>query len=260
MLIVENLVCGYHAGKFCLSDINLRVNKGELVGIIGPNGSGKSTLLKALSRLLPYSRGRISLAGQELTGYSHQQLAKNIAVVSQQKDTPPSGFTVSEYVLLGRLPYRQRWQFWESDHDRKIAEDAMRSADVLGLKDREITQLSGGEWQRTVIARALAQQPELLLLDEPTTYLDIGHQKEIMELVRNLNRSGITVIIVVHDLNLASIYCDQLVLLTAGKVGAVGKVETIITEQKINSVYDTSVTVTENPINNKPLVCLVEGE
>jgi len=259
MLEVRDLVCGYSERSFYLQEINFSVNRGELMGIIGPNGSGKSTLLKTIGGLLKYNQGQIFLANKEIAEYSYQQLAQKIAVVSQQGQIPCSGITVNEYILLGRLPYRQRLQLWETKQDIAIAKRSMQATDIVHLANCDVSQLSGGEWQRTTIARALCQEPELLLLDEPTTHLDIGHQKEILDLVKKLNQQGITVIIVVHDLNLASIYCDRLILLAAGKVHSLGTPKRILTKEIIDEVYSTPVVVTQSPIDNKPLVFISGG-
>ncbi len=260
MLKIRNLTCGYEQGFF-LKDISFDVNDGELMGIIGPNGSGKSTLLRAISRLLKPMRGEIFLKGEEIGRMKFRELARRISVVSQSTKEIMLNFTVREYILLGRTPYRKRFQILESKIDERIVSKVMSLTDIASLSKRNIKELSGGERQRAIIARALAQEPELLLLDEPTTHLDIGHQIEILDLVKGLNRkNNLTVIVVLHDLNLASLYCDRLLLLKEGKIHSVGSPEEIFTYSVIEEVYKTPVVVEKNPVSSKPLICLVPGE
>lgn len=260
MLKIKNLTCGYEKGFF-LKDVTFDVNDGELMGIIGPNGSGKSTLLRAISRLLKPIRGEIFLKGKEIDRMKFKELARRISVVSQSTEEAMLNFTVREYILLGRTPYRKRFQILESKIDERIVSKVMSLTDIASLSERNINELSGGERQRAIIARALAQEPELLLLDEPTTHLDIGHQIEILDLVKGLNRkNNLTVIVVLHDLNLASLYCDRLLLLKEGKIHSVGSPEEILTYSVIEEVYKTPVVVEKNPVSSRPLICLVPGE
>lgn len=259
MLVVENLVCGYSDRKFMLKDITFDVKMGELIGIIGPNGSGKSTLLKALSRILKPSQGKIIFNNKDINKYSWRELAQKMAVVSQQLDVSMIGFSLWEFVLMGRIPHRSRFQIVETIRDIEVTEKAIRHSDLTGLVDRKINELSGGELQRAVIARSLAQEPELLLLDEPTTHLDIGHQVDIMNLVRRLNKNGITVVTVLHDLNLASQYCDRVVLLSNGKIHSNNVPEEILDSSVIEEVYGTKVLVQKHPINSKPMICITGG-
>ena len=259
MLKIKGLVCGYEAGFF-LKDITFSVNDGELMGIIGPNGSGKSTLLRAISRVLKPLKGEILFKGKEIEKMGFKELAQRVAVVSQSTAEITFNFTVIEYVLLGRIPYRKRFQVLETKTDEKIVANTMALTDITHLSERNVGELSGGERQRAIIARALAQEPELLLLDEPTTHLDIGHQIEILDLVKRLQRErNLTVVIVLHDLNLASLYCDRLLLLKEGRVHSLGTPEEILTYPIIEEVYKTLVVVEKNPISSKPLICLVPG-
>jgi iron complex transport system ATP-binding protein len=180
-------------------------------------------------------------------------------VVSQGVDT--GGMTVEEFVLLGRTPYFNRLQFLETKKDLDAAEKAMRLADIFTLKDRSMTKMSGGERQLAVIARALAQEPKVLLLDEPTTHLDIAHQVVVLDIIKRLNRkSGITIIVVLHDLNLASEYCERIVLINDGRVYKIGKPEEVLTYQTIEEVYNTVVLVEKNPVSSKPYVLVVSEE
>ena len=259
MLRVKNLTCGYEAGFF-LKNITFSVNDGELMGIIGPNGSGKSTLLRAISRVLKPLKGGILFKGKRIDRMGFKELAQKVSVVSQSAEEITLNFTVREYVLLGRIPYRRRFQILETKTDEKIVANTMSLTDITHLSERNVGELSGGERQRAIIARALAQEPELLLLDEPTIHLDIGHQIEILDLVKRLNeQNNLTVIIVLHDLNLASLYCDRLLLLREGEVHSIGTADEILTYSIIEEVYKTPVVVEKNPISSKPLICLVPG-
>lgn len=255
MLCIKNLGCGYD-GNQILWDINLEVSAREIVGIIGPNGSGKTTLLRAVSRLLKPKTGAIHLDGKDIWQMKYKELAKKIAVVSQ--GVLEDSLTVEEFVLLGRIPYFAGLQFLETSHDYEVAKECMVLTDVLRFKDRSMGQISGGERQLALIARGLTQEPALLLLDEPTTYLDIAHQVGVLDLIRRFNRTmGFTVLMVLHDLNLASEYCDKLVLLSNGKVYKQGMSEEVLNYKTIEEVYKTVVVVEKNPISKKPCVFLV---
>lgn len=255
MLGIEDLVCGY-GDRIVVRDINLKVNKGELVGIIGPNGCGKTTLFRAVTKVLRPRQGRVIFNGRDIDGISYKELAKQLAVVSQ--DGMAEGIGVEDYVLFGRIPHRKRFQFLESQYDIDTAKKAMELADVAGFSKRSLDELSGGERQRVFISRALAQEPELLLLDEPTTHLDIGHQIEILELLRTLNRDkGLTILIILHDLNLAGCYCDRLVLMNEGRIYKEGGADNVLTYQNIEEVYKTVVVVEESPVTGKPYIFVV---
>jgi iron complex transport system ATP-binding protein len=258
VLDVRDLTCGY-GPKVVLHDINFRVRAGELLGIIGPNGSGKTTLLRAISRVIKPQKGKILLEGKDIWSIALKALAKRIAVVSQSP--PLNNMTVEEFVLLGRIPYHQRFQFLETPKDLEIAERAMRLTDTLKLKDQPMGKISGGEKQLAVIARALAQQPQLLLLDEPTAHLDITHQVGILDLIMRLNKElGLTVIMVLHDLNLASEYCHRLLLINEGRTHKMGEPDEVLGYQTIEEVYKTVVVVKKNPISSKPHILLVPEE
>lgn len=259
MLKIRNLTCGYEAGFF-LENITFDVSDGELIGIIGPNGSGKSTFLRAISRVLKLLKGEILFKGKSIDRMGFNELAQRVSVVSQSAEEITLNLTVREYILLGRIPYRRKFQILETKTDERIVANTMSLTDVTHLSERNVGELSGGERQRAIIARALAQEPELLLLDEPTVHLDIGHQIEILDLVKRLNKKkNLTVIIVLHDLNLASLYCDRLLLLKEGKIHSIGTAEEILTYSIIEEVYKTPVVVEKNPVSSKPLICLVPG-
>lgn len=258
MLRINNLTCGYDSEPV-LKDINMNVEEADLVGIIGPNGSGKTTLLRAITRVLKPQAGEITFRGRNVWQMGIRELAREVAVVSQSAETAP--MAVEEYVLLGRIPYYERFQFLERRKDRKIARQAMELTGSLAIKDKLMGEISGGERQLALIARALAQEPSLLLLDEPTAHLDIAHQVDILDLVRRLNREfGLTVITVLHDLNLASEYCRRLVLLSEGTVRQAGPPEEVIDYKTIEDTYNTVVVVEKNPISGKPFVLVVSQE
>jgi iron complex transport system ATP-binding protein len=254
-LIIQDVVAEYGSIP-ALQGVSLEVNAGDMAGIIGPNGSGKSTLLRTIARVLRPRRGCVLLDGEDVFRWETKQLARRLGVVAQE--SPISfDFTALEIVLMGRAPYLGRLEA-ESERDLAIARQAMEETDCWELAQRPITQLSGGEKQRVVVARALAQQPEILLLDEPTAALDINHQVEILDIVARLNRTdSVTTLVVMHDLNLASQYCDYLVVLKAGKVFAVGTPEEVISAPVISAVYGTDVVVAPHPRSGRPQIVLL---
>lgn len=258
MLDIKNLSCAYDT-KIVLQDINLKVDEKEVVGIIGPNGSGKTTLLRAITGVLKPRQGAVFLDGQDICQLGFKALAQRIAVVSQ--GLPTGALSVEEFVLLGRLPHFNRFQFLETEKDLAIAKRSMSLTDSSRLKEQLIEEISGGERQLALIARALAQEPRLLLLDEPTAHLDITHQVGILDLIRKLNREfGLTVIMVLHDLNLASLYCDRLVLLYHGTIHKQGPPQEVLTYQTVEEVYKTVVVIKEDPISSRPYIFLVSEE
>jgi len=240
-------------GRPVLRDVDLRVPPGQMVGVIGPNGAGKSTLIKILSRLLRPDEGRVSLGGRDLARWGHTQLARHLAVVPQAAQLPET-FTVWEVVLMGRTPYLGLLSN-ETAADMAIARRAMEETNTWHLASRLIGQLSGGERQRVVMARALAQEPRVLLLDEPTLHLDINHQLEILSLVRHLvDEQGLAVLAIFHDLNLAAQFCHEIFLLCQGRVFARGCPEKVITATNIAAVYGAEVTILSHPHNGRPTV------
>jgi len=257
MILLENVSAGYD-GKPVLQGVTLGVAPGEFLGIIGPNGCGKTTLLRVVSRLLPPTDGRVSIQGVPLPRISRRKLARTMACLAQDfsLDLP---FTVRELVLMGRSPHLPRIG-GETRRDYEIAERAMELVDVSHLADRPVTETSGGERQRALIALCLAQEPEVLLLDEPTSHLDIGHQLSILDLIARLNRQlGMTILAVFHDLNLAAEYCQRLLMLDRGRVAALGAPRDVLTSQMIARVYQTAVLVQPNPWSGKPHVVLSAG-
>ncbi len=250
-----------NAAKWVLDEVSFCAHEGDVLGIVGPNGSGKTSLLKVLARLLRPAHGRIDLFGQELAAMTQQEIARVIGVVPQdsQQLFP---FTVAETVLMGRFPHRPRGRWiggfgWESREDVVIAEQAMMTVDILHLAHRAVTELSGGERQRVMIARALAQTPKVLLLDEPTAFLDLQHQVEICSvLLRLKEETGLTVILVSHDLNLVSQYCDRVLLLDRGRVVRLGCPDEVIEPEALEAVYGCRVLVDRHPGTGLPRVTL----
>ena len=248
MLEIKNLICGYDS-KFVLQDINLKVENKELIGIIGPNGSGKTTLLRAVTRVLKPRKGVILFEKKDIWQMTFKELAKRIAVVPQS--FVGAGMSVEEFVLLGRIPHLKKFQFLETKKDMETAKRCMTLTDTLNHKAQLMEEISGGEKQLALIARALAQEPTLLLLDEPTTHLDITHQIGILDLTKRLNREfGLTVVMVLHDLNMAARFSDKLLLLKEGKVYNTGYVQNVLTCENIEKVFQVKVKITHDSETN----------
>ncbi|MGD0057144.1 MAG: ABC transporter ATP-binding protein [Methanomassiliicoccales archaeon] len=241
-LVIQGISFSYGSSDV-LADVTFEASDGDVIGIIGPNGSGKTTLLKCVNRALSPRVGTVLIDGRDYVELTRREIAGNIGVVPQNS-VVSFPFTVLDIVMMGRTPAIERFER-ESEKDLEIVRKAMETTNVVALADRTMDQVSGGEKQRVVIARALAQKPRILLLDEPTLHLDINHQLEIMDLVRSLARSErLTVIIVSHDLTLAARYCDKLILMSSGKIRASGKVMDVLTEKNIESVFKVKVAVT----------------
>lgn len=255
---IKDFSCGY-PGKFIVQDINFEIKRGEFTGIIGPNGSGKTTLFKGISNEIHALKGTSKLNGESVQKMSLKGKAQNIAIVAQNIEV--GSMTVEEYVLMGRFPYRRQFQFFETKQDIAIAHKYMDLTGVTVLKDKFMNALSGGEQQLAGIARALTQEPKLLLLDEPTSHLDITHQVQILNLIRRLSHDlGLTVLMIIHDLNLAGEYCDSLIMMQNGHIRKKGSPEEVLNYVDIEAVYDTVVVTRTNPISNKPVVFLVSEE
>ncbi len=244
-----------------LKDVTLQVEPGEILGIVGPNGSGKTSLLKLLAKLAGPQQGDIALFGASLAGLSQEETARTVAFVPQES-AQMFPFTVAETVLMGRFPHRRRtrWNLgfgWEDRDDCLVAAHAMATMDITQLAPRAVTDLSGGERQRTMIARALAQTPRVLLLDEPTAFLDLQHQLGICSVLRRLrDERGLTVVIVSHDLNLASQYCDRVVMLKEGRVCSVGTPSEVMSVEVLREVYGCEVFVDPHPESGLPRITL----
>jgi iron complex transport system ATP-binding protein len=256
-LVVEDVAAGY-GGPLVLDGVTLRVAAGEFVGIIGPNGSGKSTLVRAVSRVLHLVRGRVLVAGRDVARMSRRAIAREMAVVPQTQPTVYD-FTVEDIVRMGRTAHLGRFEM-AGEADRAACRRAMEATEVFDLRARSLVALSGGERQRVLIARALAQEPHLLLLDEPDAHLDINHKVEVFDLLAALNRSeGLTVVCISHDLNLAAQYAERLVLLAEGRVAADDAPEAILTEANLRRVYGAETVVRPHPVTGRPQVSLVPG-
>jgi len=257
MLTVEQLDAGY-GETLVLRDLTLAVGAGEFLGVLGPNGCGKTTLLRVLRGTLRPRRGHVRLEDRDLRALDGRALARTMAYLPQDLAIELD-FTVRELALMGRSPHLSRF-VRESAKDRHVAERSMELADVLHLADRPVTALSGGERQRALIAMCLAQEPKILLLDEPTNHLDLAHQLSVLDLIARLNRDGLAVVGVFHDLNLAAEYCGRLVLLEGGRVVAIGTPAEVITEEVIRRVYGVQVAVEPNRVSRRPHVVLAAGQ
>ena len=254
MIEVHSISFRYHE-DWVLQEVSFRVEKGEFVGVIGPNGSGKTTLLKILYRLLAPQQGEILFELVPMKKMDRADIAKRIAVVAQETHLL-FPFTVLETVLMGRSPYLGDSMF-ESEKDLEIAKRAMEWTKILPFSERPMDELSGGERKRVFIARALAQEPEVILLDEPTANLDIHHQIDFLDLILALNRErGLTIVMASHDMNMASEFCDRLILLQGGRIYKIGTPEEVITKENIELVYGCEVWIDQNPVSGMPRISL----
>ncbi len=255
VISVKALDLGY-GDRLVLAGLNFRVAPGEFVGILGPNGSGKSTLLHALSGLLAPKGGEIDINGQRLEGLSSRRRAQLLAVVLQKSEVR-FPFTCLEIVLMGRYPHRPGWATL-TDTDLILALRSMGRTTTTHLKDRPITEVSGGEGQRVVIARALAQEPEMLFLDEATSSLDVRKKLEIFEVLKELNESqGLTVLCAMHDLNLAALYCRRLMFIKEGRILHDGPTTEVFTPEILAQVYETPMEVQRHPGHGRPFAVMV---
>jgi iron complex transport system ATP-binding protein len=243
----QHLTGGY--GEIAIAqDINLTVRTGEWLSLIGANGSGKSTLLRLLSRILLPQQGVVLLDGKAIHTESLATIAQKLAILPQQQ-TIPEGLTVKQLVSLGRAPHQQWWQWELSQKDIQIVQEAIAQTGIDNYRDRPMEQLSGGERQRAFLALALAQAPKILLLDEPTTYLDICHQLQLLELLKQLNQQqGLTVLTVLHDMNLAARYSDRLVLMHQGKLCAMGTPREVLTPDMLRHTFGVEISILETPV------------
>lgn len=252
---IQDFKCGY-ANKFHIRKISFELPKGSFAGIIGPNGSGKTTLFRGISGELNTQKGKIQIEENDLKNMGFKEKARNIAVVSQKIESV--FMTVEEYVLMGRIPYQGRFHFFETRHDLEVAHKYMKLTGVYQFKNKIMAQMSGGEQQLAAIARALTQEPNLLLLDEPTSHLDITHQVQVLNLIQRLNKNlGLTVLMNIHDLNLAGEYCDYLILMEKGEIKTKGQPEEVLRYDILEEVYKTVVITRTNPISKKTVVFLV---
>lgn len=251
-LNIEHMEWSYGEKKI-LDDLSLVIESGSFTGIIGPNGSGKTTLAKLLTKLLPVSKKTVFLNKEDLTDIKIKDLAKTMALVPQASNINYD-LTAFEVVLLGRTPHLKRFE-QEKKADYDLVKSVMLETDTWQYRDRLIHQLSGGERQRVIIARALAQEPDFLVLDEPVTYLDVHHQLHTMNLIKSLSdKRKMTIVIILHDLNYALKYCDHVIMLDEGKIFEHGKPVDVVTESNIKAVYGIDVHLMKHPITELPLV------
>ena len=245
-----------YGSRAVLQDLAFTVSSGDFFIIIGPNGSGKTTLMRAMAGILKISQGQLNILGRPLFEYKRKKFARMVALVPQglPVDFP---FTVTECVLMGRAPYNRALGI-ENAQDHAIAQQAMQFTEVDHLATRKLHQLSGGEQQRVFIARAICQQPQILLLDEPTASLDLAHQVRIMDLMERLKtEKGVTVVMVSHDINLAAMYADQLLLLRDGQVVRMGAPHQILDFKTLEETYGCKLLVDSSPLGDLPRVTLV---
>jgi iron complex transport system ATP-binding protein len=242
---------------FRLECVSLEARAGEVLGVVGPNGSGKSTLLRLMAGLLRPERGAVLLSGQPVLGRRRKELARTLAFLPQDLETS-FPFTVRDVVAMGRYPYQGTFGLLSS-RDMEAVEAALRETATTSLARRRFSTLSGGEKQRVLIAGVLAQEPSVMLLDEPTAALDIHHAAEVFDLLRILSRKGIAVVAVTHDLNAAGQFCDRLVLLGAGRVARSGAPREVVDAQLLSQVYGADVRVVENPVTRTPMAIVPGG-
>jgi iron complex transport system ATP-binding protein len=252
MLSARGLRAGY-SDRTVLRGLDLTVETSEIVALVGPNGCGKTTLIRAFTRVVPIASGDATVDGESVRSLSTAELAKRIAVVPQGAHLPP-GFTAFEQVLFGRSPYISLLGS-ECQRDIEVARDAMEATDCWSLRARPAEELSGGERQRVLIARALAQEPRALLLDEPTSYLDLGHQALALELAVHLGRvRGLAVLMAMHDLTLASLYADRIAVMQEGRIVIDGPPNEVLRPETIEGAYGLPVAVVSHPGSGRPVV------
>ena len=238
-----------------MKGVDAEVRGGEILGVLGPNGSGKTSLLRIMDGLLQPQEGQVLIWRESISSLTRARIAKEIAMVAQETHFR-FAFTALEVVLMGRFPHLKRLQF-EGEKDLDMAFQALKATHALDLAQRSIHELSGGEKQRVLIARALAQEPKVILFDEPTPFLDLRFKREIFQLVASLSLDhGLSIVVVSHDIDLVAQYCHRVTMLKHGSVYATGDPETVVTAQNIEAVYDCPVLVDKNPATGKPRVSL----
>jgi len=252
MLKIDSLTVTY-GDKVVLRDVSFEVQPGEILALIGPNGAGKSTLIRAVSGVVPIVYGQVSVDGQELTGMSHSQRAKILAVVPQARQLG-GAFSVEQAVMMGRTPYLN-WLGQEGENDKAVVRSALEQTSLETFADRQIAKLSGGEQQRVLLARALAQSTPVLLLDEPTNHLDLQHQTNLLAIIKRLaNEKRLAVVMAMHDLNLVSFFADRVALLVDGELRGLGTPTNVIRAEQISAAYHTPVEIVPHPVTGTPII------
>jgi iron complex transport system ATP-binding protein len=252
MLKIDSLTVAY-SDRVVLENISFEVLPGEILALIGPNGAGKSTLIRAASGVVPVVSGQVSVNGRDLTGLPHDQRAKILAVVPQARQLG-GAFSVQQAVMMGRTPYLN-WLGQEGEADKAAVHLALEQTCLDTFADRQIAKLSGGEQQRVLLARALAQDTPVMLLDEPTNHLDLQHQTNLLSLVKNLARQKqLAVLMALHDLNLVSFYADKVALIVNGRLKRLGTPEEVIRAENISAAYRTPVEVVPHPVTGAPII------
>ena len=245
---IKNLSFKYNTTKAIFSDLNLTIKKGEITTLLGKNGCGKSTLIKLLSKNITNYTGNIFLENKELKSYSLKELATKLSIVYQNNITPQE-ITVFDMVSFARLPYQNIFLYKQTKEDIERINFAFKEADLIDYKNTIVSELSGGQLQRVYIAMCLAQDTEIIILDEPTTFLDIKYQKSIMKLVKRLNQElHLTIIMVLHDINQAITYSDNIVALLDGEIIKNDKAHTLLDEELLNKIYDTAIKIENNKV------------
>jgi iron complex transport system ATP-binding protein len=242
-----------YADRVVVTDLSIDIAPGRITAIVGANGCGKSTLLRALARLMHPKTGQVLLDGKALSAQSTKEIARTLGLLPQSP-VAPEGITVADLVGRGRHPHQRLLARWTT-RDYQVVYDALTATGIADLADRSVDELSGGQRQRVWIAMALAQETDILLLDEPTTFLDVAHQIEVLDLLADLNRDrGTTIVMVLHDLNLAARYADELVAIREGRVHAKGRPTDVVTEQLVRDAFGLDCSVIPDPLTGKPLV------
>ncbi len=255
ILSLEGVGFGY-GRHTVLADVDLQVPRGEVLGILGPNGSGKSTLLNLMDGILAPNTGQVRIEGVPIASISRNLIAKRIAMVSQEQHFR-FDFSVLQVALMGRYPHLGRLQF-EGTQDMEVVRDALQATACLGFAERSIHELSGGERQRVLIARALAQEPQVILMDEPTSFLDLKFKREIFRLIHRLStEKNLGVVLVSHDIDLVARHCNKVVLLKDGSIHQMGDPRDVITAQNVEAVFDCPVQVDRNPATGRPRVSIL---
>lgn len=251
MIEIKNLSLAYDSPTVIVHQLNLHIQRGAITALVGPNGCGKSTLLRGLSRLLKPVHGNVYLNGSDIHAMKSKELAKQLGILPQSP-TAPEGLTVHELVAQGRYPHQNWFQQWSHD-DEQIVQDVLETTNLTMFADRPVDTLSGGQRQRAWIAMALAQQTDVLLLDEPTTYLDLAYQIDVLDLLDELNAQGRTIVMVLHDLNQAARYADSIVAMRGGQIITQGTPQQVMTAENILQVFGLEASVVTDPITGTPM-------